>query len=321
VDGDTTAKEQRLYQLTVKGRGEGYYGGESVLSLSLTPPTTSGNTALMFNKDLGIGASPSLLGECGGIYAGGDLDNNGKMVISDGVATAGAVIGNGTFEDPDGNPVTASEGVAPQEVPVLDPLDYCGEADYILRGGWHIDAATMDSVSMKGSGFAGWKYSMSGGSTPIYDAQQTPASGTYCVYGNMQSTTNLGKGEPGGMLALSIIATGGIAIGGSPFLVADHSEGWLLLAGGDLDLSGKGEIGYSNANGHLYGGSQCQIGGTPIIIGQVTCRDDPDPPDAKDYAKESKINGNLSITYDCGGTAPSTAALIPLAERAWAQRF
>jgi hypothetical protein len=53
----------------------------------------------------------------------------------------------------------------------------------------------------------------------------------------------------------------------------------------------------------------------------VTCRDDPDPPDAKDYAKESKINGNLSITYDCGGIAPSTAALIPLAERAWAQRF
>ncbi len=85
VDGDTTGSGQRLYQLTVKGRGEGYYGGESVLSLSLTPPTAWENQAIMWANELVIGAGqPEVLGSCGGVYAGGDIDGNGTLIIEGG---------------------------------------------------------------------------------------------------------------------------------------------------------------------------------------------------------------------------------------------
>ncbi len=319
-EGD--ADGQWLYQLTVKGRGEGYYGGESVLSLSLTPPTAWGNQAIMFAKELNIGASPSVLGACGGIYAGGDITNLGNMTIEQGVATSGVVTGNGDFEDPDGNPVTPEEGVALEEVPLLDPLDYCGEADFILRGGWNVDAATMDSVYLvneDGEPVGGWTYKS--GTEPEYIGAQGVANGTYCVYGNMDSSGSFGQAAPGGELTISILATGSIDLSGRPFMLPDHSEGWLLMAGGDLKVGGKAEIGYVNVEGRLYGGSQCQFGGTPIIHGQILCSDEPDPPGAHNLLNSSKIMGTIDITYDCGSSAAYDAALIPLAERAWAQRF
>ena len=56
---------------------------------------------------------------------------------------------------------------------------------------------------------------------------------------------------------MSVIATGSIRIEGTPYMVADHPDGILALAGGDLYLAGNAAAGATSYSGLLYARAQC----------------------------------------------------------------
>lgn len=59
-------------------------------------------------------------------------------------------------------------------------------------------------------------------------------------------------------------------------------------------------------SGLIYGHSQGQVSGTPIVDGHVLCYDAPNDPGTEDYVTENKINGTPKITYDCTGMSRLT---------------
>jgi hypothetical protein len=79
----------------------------------------------------------------------------------------------------------------------------------------------------------------------------------------------------------------------------------LFLAGGDMQFSGNASGTSNNYNGVIYSGSQCMISGNPRLYGQLMCKDQPEPPGAKNVVSTSDINasvsGNPEIIYSCGG--------------------
>jgi hypothetical protein len=186
------------------------------------------------------------------------------------------------------------------EIPDLDPADYCGRADYVLRAdGMVVKKGTPDQLfNATSDPQFGWKRSST--SPLVWDLSGNSAvNGTVCAEGNVKISGN--PGTDASPLQMSVIATGSIEISGNPFMRPSSPDSILFLAGGDLSISGNPGAINDNYDGLIYSESQCKISGNPSIEGQIACKNKPNPAGTIEYASQNEISGNPSIRYSCNG--------------------
>ncbi|MDF3053923.1 MAG: hypothetical protein K0S19_2028, partial [Geminicoccaceae bacterium] len=189
---------------------------------------------------------PDILGPCGGAHANGNISSSGGgPTVATQVSATGTVTGNWNL--PDNTNAPKVPNAAPIDIPDLNPADYCGaDADFrLLPGG----------VAQNGAGVGiavplGWAYNAGTLTWTATGAVGVPAAGTYCVTGNAYVQGSVGTSAL--PAAISVIATGSIRIEGTPYMRADHPDGILALAGGDLYLAGNAAAGAISYSGMLY---------------------------------------------------------------------
>ncbi len=278
-------------------RGETPDGGVAEVRVMLAAPDFP---AVATRGDLYLPGTPEVLGECGGIHANRVITVSGHPVVSGRVTYSEDVILGGTIYDPDGN-VVEPEYAEPVGIPDHDPFDFCGDADYRLEGGKLTVIATDETHTL--GKVLGWQYDTPEGTYQL-NAKDAEA-GKVCARGNVKVTGNLG--EPGDPLAITIIATGSVHIGGTPIIEPAKDDKILILAGGDVQMGGNTTAKRSpRYAGLVYAGSQCQVNGTAYLDGHLLCYDDPDPTGATSLTDDNKINGTPTIHYDCSGKSQET---------------
>ncbi len=187
----------------------------------------------------------------------------------------------------------------PIEVPKMDPLDYCADADYVLRDGWKVNmTATPDSTYLGG----GTDWSWSKASNTYKLGGQPSNLGTFCAHGNISYTASIGsETEPA---PITLIATGAISLGGKSRIAPAHPDGLLIVAGGDIAIGGQAGARYS---GLIYTENQCVFGGNATVEALVLCYDAPDSwsIEATDITDWNEIGSSTTISYDCSGPRQS----------------
>jgi hypothetical protein len=239
---------------------------------------------------------PDILGPCGGAHANGNISSSGGgPTIGTQVSATGTV--TGAWDAPSGSPAPKVPGAAPIDIPDLNPADYCTgtQADFrLLPGGVAQNGA--------GAGIAvplGWVYNAGTLTWTATGAVGVPVAGTYCVTGNAYVQGSVGTAAV--PRAMSVIATGSIRIEGTPYMRADHDDGILALAGGDLYLAGNAAAGATSYSGMLYARAQCYATGNFVAVGQLLCANNAQPLGATEWTAVHDIGGNFTLNFDCSG--------------------
>jgi hypothetical protein len=120
-------------------------------------------------------------------------------------------------------------------------------------------------------------------------------SGTYCVTGNVETQGD--AGSMNSMRSVSIIASGSIKVSGKPFFRAAHPDGFVLLAGGDLDLQVSAGL-----EGIVYCGGQTYVSDKAIIVGQLICKNK-SPHPGENWSDKNLISGEATIRYNCSANS------------------
>ena len=293
VDGGTGP----MFAVTTQGRGSGGFSGSRTLNTLLVPGGIQLPTqALVIGGNLKINGNADFSGGCADVHANGPIDLGGD-VVAEGVSSTGNVTVGGSLRDSSGNPVTPETGVDPVTLPELDPMDYCGAADFILRNdGTITNVALGQTKNEKGWG---WKFDDGNNGWKADDSGIT--GGTMCVEGNLQVGIDLGSSS--NPMPMTILAGGSVIINGDPYLTPAHPDGIGIMAAGDLKLNGSPSGGVENFTGLYYAGSQCGLGGSPSLSGQLICLDKPNPPGSQDWMDENIVNGDANIEFDCSGVS------------------
>lgn len=288
------------YRLLAKCRGETRDGGLAEVEVILASPNFP---AIATDGDLLLTGNPEVEGPCAGVHANRVATADGIPTVDGPVTAVDTVILTGTIYDSNGNVVQPQSGVPPVDVPNLHAMDYCGDADWALRDGWVIDIAANDSAAAGGGPqAAGWSYDPSSNTYTLNGNKAQP--GTVCAAGNIHVGGN--TGAEGAPLQISILSTGSVEVAGNPKITADHPDGFLIIAEGDVKVSGIASGVTPNYSGLLYAGSQCQVNGTPEVDGYILCNDDPDPAGSLNLTDENIVNGDARIVYDCTGVRRQT---------------
>jgi hypothetical protein len=252
--------------------------------------------------DLLIPGNPRITGPCGGAHANDDVTIGASPVVGVGgrISASDVSDGSGTIRDTTGAVVPRVSGVPKLEIPDLDPADYCGSADFVLRADGMVVKKGPPDVVLDATSVPqfGWKRSSS--SPVLWDLSgDISVDGTVCAEGNVKVSGNTGSDVL--PRKMSIIATGSIEISGNPFMKPSSPDSVMFLAGGDLSISGNPGILNDTFEGLIYSDSQCKISGAPNIEGQIVCQDNPNPPGATEWASQNEIAGNPNIRYSCNG--------------------
>jgi len=297
ADGDANAMSDLNGRVLVRCRAvmaDGATAEVSAIVGSIPQPgfAADGNAA--------FAGGPDILGPCGGAHANGNISSiGGGPTVSTQVSATGTVTGN--WDKPDASPAPKVPGADPIDIPDLTPADYCTgtnatQADFrLLAGGVAQNAAGVGIAVPLGwvynAGTLTWTLTGVGG-LPI-----TPPAGTYCVTGNAYVQGSVGTAAA--PRQMSVIATGSIRIEGTPYMRADHDDGILALAGGDLYLAGNAAAGATSYSGLLYARAQCLATGNFVAIGQLICANNAQPVGATEWTAVHDISGNFTLTFDC----------------------
>jgi hypothetical protein len=250
--------------------------------------------AIAINGDLEISGNGSFLGPCGAVHTNGDLTVPGSPTVQTGLSATGSVDpSGGAPADTSGAAVVPVNGARTLDIPNLDPLDYCGDADYVLQpNGDFITIAPPSIVNADGVEQNGWILTSTSPVQWVANDNNIPA-GTYCVNGNVNIDSNP-------VMALTILATGSVEFNGNPTVTSAHPDGILIMSGGDVYMSGN-PSGSDRYSGMIYSQNQCRIEGNMSLSIQLLCYDDPQSTGAIDLVTLNSIDGNPTITFDCTG--------------------
>ncbi len=301
-----------LFALTVEGKGR---SGRQVLRMMLRPSGATIDKSLLVDGNLTMSGKPTFVGACADVHVNGNFNSSGTIVADGKITASGSVTGSAQMIDSNGDPVVPEEYVDSVEVPLLDPMDFCGPADFVFRNGWIVEVAIQDSAYAGSSAVHGWKYNAN---DKLYEADGPVSPGTLCVDGSVK----LGKdqGAPGAPVSLTVLAQGTLEVTSEVYLRADHPDGVLFVTGGDMKISGGGSATAVAYDGFVYIGSQCGLSNKQFFRGQVICKDEPDPPGAKNLIGESKFSSETRFDFDCTdyvGGGGGGGNLKPLSSRAW----
>jgi hypothetical protein len=201
-----------------------------------------------------ISGKPAISGACGSMHNNGSVTGGGEPTASEG-ATATGVIGPGTL-------APQTEGAPPIFVPDLIPAQHCPPGGVNIPGPlWVPSAAALLNNT------------------------------TYCVAGDVQLGNDFATSA--NKRTVSIIASGSIKVSAKPMMKAAHPDGFLLLAGGDIDIQGDFE-----GEGVIFGGGQCYLSAKPVITGQLICKNK-SPHPGSNWVPANLISGDATIIFDC----------------------
>ncbi len=253
--------------------------------------------AIAAEGNLALNGNPSVLGPCGGAHANGNLTISGTTTTTGSMSATGSASGNA--ETPAGVDITPLSGQPRIDIDSLNPMDWCGAADYdLFANGTLRTRATGVTVNATGSPVNGWRRT---GSSPVVwtGSGNSLGGGTYCVQGNVTISGNTGSASS--PLALTILASGSVQVSGNPYIIPDLND-ISIMAGGDVSIAGNSNAANENYEGMIYAGAQCLIAGTPRIGGNVQCDNRGNPSGAAEYALLNEVNGNPEIVYSCGSS-------------------
>ncbi len=249
--------------------------------------------AVTVNGNVLLTANVQVQGPCAGVHANGTVQASSGVVVQGPISASDSVIHWWTPAEEPAHATEITSGARPLEVPKLDPLDFCDDADYILRNGWQINmTATPDSFELGGS--TEWSFHQAGNE---YKLGGQPANlGTFCIHGNVSYTASVGSDlEPA---PITLLATGAVSIGGKSNIAPAHPDNLLIVAGGDIAAGGQAGAHYS---GLIYTENQCAFGGNPDIDALILCYNAPDSYsyEAWDLLDQNSVGNNTTVTYDC----------------------
>lgn len=220
---------------------------------------------LAVDGDLEISGKLAMTGACGGMHANGDIFGGGEPTVTTIATATGTVAVN----------VTPKLSGAPYlDIPDLNPADFCGSAAYVyIQGG---------SPNFSGSSGTGtWKPTSS----------NLQSGKVYCVNGNVEFDEDFGSSST--YRKVSVVANGSIKNPKKTFMEAAHPDGFVMMAGGDIDIQGD-----SGFRGIIYGRGQCYVSSKPTIAGQFICKNK-SPHAGQNWVPANLISGDASITFDC----------------------
>jgi hypothetical protein len=246
--------------------------------------------AMAADGDVGFAGNPAIAGVCGGAHANGNLSSSGGgPTISTQASATGAVSGN--WRLPDGTPAPKVGGQPEVVIPDLNPMDFCAGAEFRLLSNGSVTNGMGGLIAVP----AGWAFNAG---TQTWSATAgVQVDGTYCVEGNVSISGNTGSAAA--PRRMSVLATGSIQIAGTPTIVADHDDGILLMAGGDVTIAGNPSGGATNYQGMIYAGAQCAASGNASMFGQLLCANGPQPAGATQLVAGHTVSGNFTLTFDC----------------------
>jgi hypothetical protein len=248
--------------------------------------------ALAADGNVVFAGSPQIYGACGGAHANGNIHaSGGGPIISTQVSATGAA--TGTWRRPNGSAAPMLSFQPEVVIPDLVPMDYCTGAEFRLTATGGVTdlntGITLAAPQMGWSYNAGTRlWSLSGPSS---------VNGTYCVEGNVHVSGSTGSAVV--PKTMTILATGSINFEGTPYIRADHPDGILMMAGGDVAIAGNPAGGALSYQGMIYAGAQCKVSGQPNIFGQLLCANGPQPLNATEIVPVHDMSGNFTLTFDC----------------------
>jgi len=267
------------------------------------PPPAPVNAAIIVDGNLQISGNPNINGSNGSVQANGNLIVNGSPSISRNAFATGTytATGNPTIGGSSGG------GQPTVTVPTVNAADYQYLATHRLTSGGQV---ILVSTGLPVSG-TGWSFS--GGGWVLNNTSAT--SGTYYAEGNVTVSGNTngpaaGNNDP---LALSIIATGSIAVTGNPVFTPHNSALYQFITDGDLKLAGNVDIDPTTVEGQSLVRNQLMISGNPDIRGRIIVKNLPTVSPATDHTVSSVISGNPEVTYNGSfpGLSPPAAPTAP----------
>jgi hypothetical protein len=246
--------------------------------------------ALAADGNVVFAGSPEIRGACGGAHANGNIHaSGGGPVITTQASATGAA--TGTWRRPDGSAAPVLSGQPEVVIPDLAPMDYCAGAEFRLLS----SGAATNGAGMLVAVPAGWSYTPG---TQLWTLNgPSSIDGTYCVQGNVYVGGSTGSAAA--PRRMSILATGSIKVEGTPYMTADHEDGILLMAAGDVAIAGNPAAGALSYQGMIYAGAQCKVSGQPNIFGQLLCANGPQPLNATEHVLVHDMSGNFTLTFDC----------------------
>jgi len=328
--GNYTVQYQKAgdYAWRVVSTGVSAIGGSQAIRRAIMSTFFRSNDAILTDGSMTIWGSTDVLaigGTCGNIHANGNLDLNGSNVQINGnatatgtyTATANPTVGTGSGgANPDSTLLCPS---CPREtVPHIDPADFLTAATNLLAGHLdHLYQLTVNATTGKGevrdgsgtllqtlnsgdTSTCGWKYTAD---TPLATWKLnsgTPCNGTYYFQGTTEVASSPGYTSTPWLTTL--IATGDVKITGNPTIGADAAytvHDSLFIAGRDVKIQGTPSNGY---NGLIAAHEQFDLSGTGTIIGLIISENALDTPGS--LVSANTVNGNITLTYNCGSTPP-----------------
>jgi hypothetical protein len=288
-DGDANAATDLNGRVLVRCRVVANDGGTAEVTAilgSVPMPALAADGNVVFS------GTPQILGACGGAHANGNIHaSGGGPIVSTQASATGAA--TGTWKLPNGSAAPVLSGQPEVVIPDLAPMDYCTGAEFRLTatGGVMIMATGVTLAAPQ----MGWSYNAG---TKLWSLSGPSAvNGTYCVEGNVYVGGS--TGTPVVPTTMTILATGSITFEGTPYIRADHEDGILMMAGGDVAIAGNPAGGALSYQGMIYAGAQCKVSGQPRIFGQLLCANGPQPLNAQEIVLVHEMSGNFTLTFDC----------------------
>jgi hypothetical protein len=286
ADGDANAATDLNGRVLVRCRAVTADGATAVVEAVIGAAPMP---AMAANGNVGFAGNPTIAGACGGAHANGDISSaGGGPTISTQATATGMASGN--WKHPDGTPAPKLGGQPEIVIPHLNPMNYCAGAEFRLLS---------NGTATTGAGMlipvpTGWTYNAG---TLTWSVTGANVDGTFCVQGNVSISGNTGSAAA--PRVMSVLATGSIAVAGTPVIAPDHPDGILFMAGGDVTVAGNPTAGVNSYTGMIYAGAQCSAAGNATMFGQLLCANGPQPAGATELITEHSMSGNFVLTFDC----------------------
>lgn len=266
---------------------------------------------------LNIGGNPTIGGPCGGVHANQVVQATGGSITVDGPVTASDTVKASACQIRrlDGTCNVPLNNQPPIDIPILTMAMVCTAPTLRLSA---TGVITDGAGVVQASGTGGWTWSSSGGGK-WSNSSAAPMDGMVCADDDIEITGSPGDADT--PWRVSLYTTKGVKVTGSAVMTAFDPDGGLIIAEGDVSIAGTPGPGY-NYGGMIYAGAQCELMGNAKIVGQVLCKDSPDPVGSNNYVNTSNtdntgsVSGNPEITFNCTGSVLSKRKII-----SWVQKL
>lgn len=298
-DGDIADDDDNTLVITSVGsKGDFSVTLEAIVTRRLF----KGENAITTEGNLGGNGSFTVGGTNGSIHSNSEVTiSGGSATITQGATATGSCTGTGCV----------AGGVAPEDIPVIEPSDYLSYSDYILKSDGTIQEVSSGNIySYTSPGGGHWSTSTTGDGDALFSglrlqsgiwrASSSPiADGMFYVEGDFSTT-----GSPAGWQT-TIIAEGYINFGGNAD-VANYKDpndtadiqNLFLVAGTDIEFSGNPS---NTIQGMMAAKEQLSISGTVTLEGFLVAAD---VDTSESLVTSNTISGSLTVTYNGDSVAP-----------------